>query len=476
MSRKTEKLKGKKQKEYASLHIEAMSSEGLGIAKPDGKVVFVNGAIPGDEVAARVVYAKKAYEEANTTEIIQSSADRVDPFCSHFGICGGCKWQYAKYNAQLAYKENIVDSAFERLAKVEILHKLPIVGCAQTQYYRNKLEFTFSNKKWLTLEQIKSEDNDIKRDALGFHIPRLFDKIIDVDHCYLQGSGSNEIRNFIRDFAIKNNLSFYDIREQKGLLRTLIIKTTVADDVLVFIVYGENNKEQIDLLNQAILKQFSNIGSFQYAINLKKNDSIFDLDPILVSGKDHIIEVLGDKKYKIGPKSFFQTNPIQGKILYDITKEFAAVQKHETVYDLYTGVGSIALYVADDCKQVIGIEEVAPAIEDAKVNTALNQATNCHFYTGDVKKIIGSDLYNKHGKPDVIITDPPRAGMHEDVVRELLNLEANRIVYVSCNPGTQARDIALLNEKYEVAKMQAVDMFPHTKHIENIALLKLRTN
>ena len=452
-----------------------MSSEGLGVAKPEGKVVFIQGAIPGDTVAARVVYAKKAYEEAIATEIIDASKDRIDPFCKHFGICGGCKWQYAQYSAQLIYKDSIVDNAFERLAKVPIQQKLPIVGCNQTQYYRNKLEFTFSNKKWLTIDEIKSEDNNIERDALGFHIPRLFDKIIDIEHCYLQGADSNEIRNFIREFAIKNNLSFYDIREQKGLLRTLIIKTTVANEVLVFIVYGENNPNEIDFLNTAILKQFPSISSFQYAINLKKNDSIFDLEPVLVSGKNHLVEVLGSKKYKIGAKSFFQTNPTQGNILYDITKEFAAVQKHETVYDLYTGVGSIAIYVADDCKQVIGIEEVAPAIEDANENALLNQANNCHFYTGDVKKIIGTELYSKHGKPDVIITDPPRAGMHEDVVKELLNIGANRIVYVSCNPSTQARDIALLSEKYEVAKMQAVDMFPHTKHIENIALLKLRT-
>ena len=451
-----------------------MSSEGLGIAKPDGKVVFVVGAIPGDEVSVRIHQSKKSFEEGKVIDIIKDSDDRISPFCSHFGICGGCKWQYAKYDAQLSYKEDIVNSAFERLAKVAVKERLPIAGCKTTQYYRNKLEYTFSNKKWLTVEQINSEDQDINRNALGFHIPRLFDKIIDIEHCYLQGGLSNDIRNFIKKTAIENNFSFYDIREQKGLLRTLIIKTTLSGETLLFIVFGENDKKSIDVLLNAVQHKFPEINSLQYATNLKKNDSIFDLEPVLVNGSEHIIETLGTKKYKIGAKSFFQTNPEQGKFLYDIVKDFAQVQKHETVYDLYTGVGSIALYVSDDCKQVIGIEEVAPAIEDANENAKLNRSKNCHFYTGDVRKIIGSELYEKHGKPDVILTDPPRAGMHEDVVKELLNIAANRIVYVSCNPATQARDIAILNEKYDITKMQAVDMFPHTKHIENIALLELR--
>lgn len=451
-----------------------MSSEGLGIAKPEGKVVFVEGAIPGDVVDVKIFRAKKAFEEGKVSNIIESSKDRLDAFCSHFGVCGGCKWQFASYAAQLAYKEDIVNSAFERLAKVKIIEKLPIVGAAANQYYRNKLEFTFSNKKWLTVEQIQSNHSDIERSALGFHIPKLFDKIVDIDHCYLQGGLSNDIRNFIRKFAIDHHYTFYDIREQIGLLRTLIIKTTIAGDTLVFIIFGEDEAENREPLLAALLQQFPQISSLQYAINLKKNDSIFDLDPIVVHGSDHITESLGSKRYKIGPKSFFQTNPVQGKTLYDITKAFAAVQKHETVYDLYTGVGSIALYVSDDCKQVIGIEEVAPAIEDAKENAVLNHTKNCYFYKGDVRKIIGSELYEKHGHPDIIITDPPRAGMHEDVVQELLRIEASRIVYVSCNPATQARDIALLSEKYEIAKMQAVDMFPHTKHIENIALLVLK--
>ncbi len=467
-------MKIKKQIEYPSLHIEAISSEGLGIAKPEGKVVFVEAAIPGDEVSVKIVQAKKAFEQGKIIDILTPSKDRIAPFCDHFGVCGGCKWQYASYEAQLAYKEEIVKNAFERLAKVPIKEILPIAGSSQTQYYRNKLEFTFSNKKWLTLEQIQSEDTAINRDALGFHIPRLFDKIIDIEHCYLQGGLSNEIRNFIKSYALQNQLSFYDIREHVGFLRTLIIKTSTAGETLVFIVFGENKQKEITSLTKALMQQFPSINSLQYAINLKKNDSIFDLEPVLVHGNDYIIETLGSKKYKIGAKSFFQTNPVQGKTLYDITKAFANVQPHETVYDLYTGVGSIALYISDDCKQVIGIEEVAPAIEDAKENAVLNQSDNCYFYTGDVRKIINSDLYQKHGKPDVIITDPPRAGMHEDVVKELLNIEANRIVYVSCNPATQARDIQLLNEKYEVSKMQAVDMFPHTKHIENIALLTLR--
>lgn len=460
-------------KTYENLLIEGMSTEGMGIAKPEGKVVFVEGAVPGDLCNVRVKKSHKSYEEAIISEIVKPSTYRVEPVCKHFGTCGGCKWQHIAYNAQVQYKETIVSDAFERLAKCKPEKRVPAAAADAIHYYRNKLEYTFSNKRWLTVDEIQHGDENLQRNALGFHIPGLFDKIVDVDHCFLQGGESNAIRNFIRKFAIENAYSFYDIREQKGFLRTLIIKTNTQGQTLLCIAYGENNSEQITRLNNALLENFSSIVSLYYTVNTKKNDTIFDLDVSLFSGEAHLVEHIGSTAYKIGPKSFFQTNPIQGKTLYDITLSMANPKQSDTIYDLYTGVGSIALYVASKCKQVVGIEEIAPAIDDAKANAALNDIHNCFFYTGDVKKIIGSSLYEKHGTPDIIITDPPRAGMHEDVVKELLRIEAPKIVYVSCNPSTQARDISLLSEKYTLAISQAVDMFPHTKHIENIVLLTL---
>ncbi len=467
-------MRNKKNIIHENISITAISSEGYGIARIEGKVIFAEACIPGDVADVKIYKSKASYEEGKAIAIKSPSSDRVEPFCSHFGTCGGCKWQYATYEAQLKYKQEIVKSAFDRIAKVSLDNILPIVGCDETKYYRNKLEYTFSNKKWLTLEQVESGDENIVRDACGFHIPGLFDKVVDVDHCYLQGSISNDLRNAIKSFCIDQHYSFYDIREQKGFLRNLVVKTASTGQVLVMLVVGEDNDEKIEKVMRFIIDKFPSIDSLQYMINTKRNDSTYDLDAITYKGNAYIIEEFGAKKFKIGAKSFFQTNSRQGKHLYDIIKDFASLKKTDTVYDLYTGVGSIAIYLADDCKQMIGVEEVKEAIIDANENKLLNQQTNCQFYTGDVKNIINSDLYDAHGRPDVIITDPPRSGMHEKVVMELLHLEASTIVYVSCNPSTQARDIALLNEKYDVTKMQPVDMFPHTKHIENVALLKLR--
>ena len=467
-------MRNKKNIIYENLPITAISSEGYGIARLEGKVIFAEGCIPGDVADVKIYKSKSSYEEGKAIAIKTPSTNRVEPFCSHFGTCGGCKWQYATYTAQLDFKEEIVKSAFERIAKVALEHIEPIVGCDETQYYRNKLEYTFSNKKWLTIEQVESGDENIVRDACGFHIPGLFDKVVDVEHCYLQGSISNSLRDAIKKYCIERKYTFYDIREQKGFLRNLVIKTASTGEVLVMLVLGEENEKKIKDVMDFIHTNFPTIDSLQYMINTKRNDSTYDLDAITYKGSSHIVEKMGSKKFKIGAKSFFQTNSKQGNVLYNIIKDFADLKQTDVVYDLYTGVGSIAIYLADDCNQMIGIEEVKEAINDANQNKLLNNQSNCHFYTGDVKNIINTELYERHGKPDVIITDPPRSGMHEKVIIELLALETPSIVYVSCNPSTQARDIALLSEKYEVIKMRPVDMFPHTKHIENVALLKLK--
>ena len=467
-------MRNKKNIIYENLPITAISSEGYGIARLEGKVIFAEGCIPGDVADVKIYKSKSSYEEGKAIAIKTPSTNRVEPFCSHFGTCGGCKWQYAAYTAQLDFKEEIVKSAFERIAKVALEHIEPIVGCDETQYYRNKLEYTFSNKKWLTIEQVESGDENIVRDACGFHIPGLFDKVVDVEHCYLQGSISNSLRDAIKKYCIERKYTFYDIREQKGFLRNLVIKTASTGEVLVMLVLGEENEKKIKDVMDFIHTNFPTIDSLQHMINTKRNDSTYDLDAITYKGSSHIVEKMGSKKFKIGAKSFFQTNSKQGNVLYNIIKDFADLKQTDVVYDLYTGVGSIAIYLADDCNQMIGIEEVKEAINDANQNKLLNNQSNCHFYTGDVKNIINTELYERHGKPDVIITDPPRSGMHEKVIIELLALETPSIVYVSCNPSTQARDIALLSEKYEVIKMRPVDMFPHTKHIENVALLKLK--
>ena len=453
--------------------IEDISSEGKGIVKKDGKVIFVDKTVTGDVVDIKVYRKKKNFEEAFVTNMIQASSERQEPFCKHFGVCGGCKWQYLSYDKQLHYKQQAVNDAFRRIAKVEIGETLSIVPSENTTYYRNKLEYTFSNKRWLTNEEIAEGNDMLNRNGLGFHIPKHFDKIVDITHCFLQDAPSNAIRLAIKSYADTYNLPYFDIRAQTGLLRNLIIKTSTLGETLVLLSVFSDHEQLIPLM-EYIGETFPEITALQYVINPKKNDTIYDLDIVTFRGRDHIFETLGDRRFKIGPKSFFQTNPKQAKRLYDVVKDFANLQSTDNVYDLYTGVGSIALYLADDCKQITGIEQVDAAISDAKANAMLNDIDNAQFYVADVKQLLDEVFIQKHGKPDVIVTDPPRAGMHTDVVQTLLEISAPKIVYVSCNAATQARDIALLSDKYIVAKMCAVDMFPQTTHIENVALLILR--
>ena len=440
----------------------------------DGQVVFVEKVAPGDLVDVQVIKKRKGYLRAKPIQFHEYSEDRVTPVCSHFGICGGCQWQHISYEAQARHKETVVRNALQRIGKVEIGEFRPILAGQNTEYYRNKLEFAFSNKRWLLPEELNNPDISNVEDVLGFHRPGAFNKIVDIKHCYLQAEPSNKLRVGIKQIGIDQGLPFYDTDKETGMLRHIIIRTTSIGEVLVIISFFKNEPDKIQLFLDTILAQFPEITTLIYTINSKKNDYLYDLDMQTYAGKGYVEERLGDVRFKVGPKSFFQTNSQQAKVLYDVVKDFAGLDGTQNVYDLYTGVGSIALYVAADCKQVVGVEEIAPAIEDAKQNAALNDIQNCVFYAGDVKDILSPEFAEKHGAPDLVITDPPRAGMHPKVVQLFLDLEAPKIVYVSCNPATQARDLQLLSEKYTVEKVQPVDMFPHTHHIENVALLKLK--
>ncbi|WP_375585688.1 23S rRNA (uracil(1939)-C(5))-methyltransferase RlmD [Cyclobacterium xiamenense] len=462
-----------KNKVLQNLKIERIATEGKCVGHHEGKVVFVSNVAPGDVVDARVTRGKSSFMEAEAIEIREYSPDRVTPFCAHYGTCGGCKWQHISYELQMSYKRQQVVDQFQRIAKVPLPEIMPIIGARDTRYYRNKLDFTFSNNRWLTREEIDS-GVDFERNALGFHVPRRFDKIVDIQHCYLQGSLSNDIRNALRDFALAEQLSFYDIIHQTGLLRNLIIRSTLDEQVMVIVQFGEDDPEGIEKTMQFLKERFPGITSLLYIVNLKKNETFQDLDVHLYAGKDHIVETMEGLRFKIGPKSFYQTNSRQAQRLYEVAREFAGLTGAETVYDLYTGTGTIANFVAKQAKQVIGIEYVAPAIADAKENARQNGLSNTLFYAGDMKEVLNESFVAEHQRPDVVITDPPRAGMHEDVTRTLLALEAAKIVYVSCNPATQARDIALLAEKYEVRRIQPVDMFPQTYHVENVVLLELK--
>jgi 23S rRNA (uracil1939-C5)-methyltransferase len=456
------------------VEITAISSDGRGIAKVEGKVIFVAFGVPGDTATVNILRSKKNYAEAVIESLKQPSALRSEAVCSHFGICGGCKWQHVQYAEQLVFKRQIVEDAFSKIGKLKDVLIPDVLGCTNNYYYRNKLEFAFTDRRWLTNEEIATGQTFEHRNALGFHVPENFRGVIDVKHCYLQADPSNAIRLAVKEYAIQNNLPFFNLSKQEGLLRNLMIRTTTTGELLVLLSFFENRPKEIEGIMNFIATRFPQITSLQYVINAKGNDTIYDLEPLVFKGGAHMIEQLGSYKFKIGPKSFFQTNSVQAKVLYDITREFARLKKEDVVYDLYTGVGSIAIYVSDACAKVTGIEQVEAAIEDARGNARLNDVTNCNFVAGDVRMILKPDFIVEHGKPDVIITDPPRAGMHEDVVKTLLLAEAPRIVYVSCNPATQARDLQLLSDKYEVKKVQPVDMFPHTTHIENVALLELK--
>ncbi|SIN68616.1 23S rRNA (uracil(1939)-C(5))-methyltransferase RlmD [Algoriphagus halophilus] len=464
-----------KNKIVTNLQIERIASEGKCVGHHDGKVVFVSGVAPGDVVDVRITKGKSSFMEGEPVAFHQYSKDRIDPFCSHFGTCGGCKWQHINYDLQKTYKRQQVLDQFQRIAKVALPEVLPTLGSEQIQYYRNKLDFTFSNKKWLTLEQIRSEE-DFDRNALGFHIPKMFDKIIDVDHCYLQGGISNDVRNELRSFALENKLSFYDIRNQVGLLRNLIIRTTSTGQTMVIVQFGESDPESIDQVMDFLKNRFPEITSLLYVINTKGNETFHDLELVTYAGLPYIEEEMEGLKFRIGPKSFYQTNSEQAYELYKVARNFADLKGDEVVYDLYTGTGTIANFVAKKAKQVIGVEYVEAAIEDAKINSQINGIENTLFYAGDMKDILNEEFIQNHAAPDVIITDPPRAGMDEKVVQMLLRLEAPKVVYVSCNPATQARDVALLAEKYDVVKIQPVDMFPQTYHVENVILLTKRTS
>jgi 23S rRNA (uracil1939-C5)-methyltransferase len=462
-----------KNKVITNLLIERIASEGKCLGHHEEKVVFVTGVAPGDIVDVRITKGKSSFMEGEPVKFHEYSKERIDPFCSHFGICGGCKWQHINYDLQKTYKRQQVLDQFQRIAKVAIPEVMPTLGSEKTRYYRNKLDFTFSNKKWLTIEQIQSGE-DFDRNALGFHIPKMFDKIVDVDHCYLQGNISNDVRNELRTFALANGLTFYDIRGQVGLLRNLIIRTTSTEQSMVIVQFGEDDAEGIQKVMDFLNEKFPQITSLLYVINTKGNETFHDLELLTFAGKDFIEEEMEGLKFRIGPKSFYQTNSEQAYELYKVARDFANLQGDEVVYDLYTGTGTIANFVAKKAKQVIGIEYVPAAIEDAKINSQINGIDNTLFYAGDMKDMLNEEFIANHAAPDLIITDPPRAGMDEKVVQMLLRLNAPKIVYVSCNPATQARDVALLAEKYDVEKIQPVDMFPQTYHVENVISLILR--
>ncbi len=438
-----------------------------------GETVFAVGPVPGDKALIKVFRKRKGYYKGLVMSYLSQSPDRIDPTCIHFAQCGGCKWQHLNYKIQLEQKEKVVKDAISRIGKLTVDHWHPILGADPVYFYRNKMEYTFSNRRWLTDTEMAMEE-DKYSPVLGFHPPGAFDKVIDIKHCSLQQEPANHIRNTVRSIALSHQVTFYDPRNHEGFMRTLLIKVTTLGEIMVVIAFGEDDAKKISLLLQEVQNTLPEITSLYYCINTKMNDSLYDLDMHLLAGKTSVHEKLGHVTYKIGPKSFFQTNTRQAVNLYNIVKEFANLNGSEIVYDLYTGLGSIALYLAANAKYIIGIEEIAAAIEDAKINAKDNNIENVDFIAGDVRFLFHSALIQQYGKPDLIITDPPRAGMHPEVLAALLAVEAPKIVYVSCDPATHARDLNILSEKYHILQMQAVDMFPHTHHIENVALLSLK--
>lgn len=457
---------------FENVEIIDAGSEGKAVAKVDEMVLFIAGGIPGDICDVQVTKKKKSFMEGRILKLHKHSEKRQKAFCAHFGICGGCKWQELNYEDQLLYKQKQVQDNFKHLGKFEFPVVETILGSEKTQYYRNKLEFTFSNKKWLTSAEMGQDNHQMN--ALGFHVPRKFDKIVDIDHCYLQGNDSNEFRNELRDFALKNELSFFDIRKQEGFLRNLIVRTSSTGDIMLVVCFYTNEEENIETTMSHLKSTFPQITSLMYVVNGKKNDTIGDLDIQLYDGNPFIMEEMEGIKFKIGPKSFYQTNSEQAYELYKITRDFAQISADDTVYDLYTGTGTIANFIAKSCAKVVGVEYVPEAIEDAKINSLQNNIDNTSFYAGDMKDILNDEFIAENGQPDVIITDPPRAGMHEDVLKVILNAAPKKVVYVSCNPATQARDLNFLDAKYKVTKVRPVDMFPHTHHVENVVLLELK--
>lgn len=451
-----------------------IAAEGNAVARVDDMVVFVPFAAPGDVVDVKIDRKRRNYAEGHIAAMVEPSPMRVEPRCEHFTICGGCRWQHLPYEEQLRAKRQQVVDAMNRIAKVEIPEVESTLGSHNIWEYRNKMEYTYSNKRWLTREQLLSGEEFANRDGAGFHIPGAFDKVLDINRCFLQDHLGDRIRLFIKEFALANGLAFYDLRNQQGLLRTLMVRIASTGQVMVVMSFGQDDPENIKKVMDAVAAEFPEINSLMYVVNLKVNDSLADQDILLYKGVPYIEEEMEGLKFRIGPKSFYQTNSAQAYELYSVARQFAQIQPDDLVYDLYTGTGTIANFVARGCRQVVGIEYVEDAIRDAKVNSQLNGIDNTLFYAGDMKDVLTDEFIEKHGRPDIMIVDPPRAGMHQSVVDTILRAQPQRIVYVSCNPATQARDIAMLDVKYKVTRIQPVDMFPHTQHVENVVAMDLR--
>jgi 23S rRNA (uracil1939-C5)-methyltransferase len=456
-----------------NIEITAATGEGKGFGKYNELAVFVDHAVPGDIVDVEIKFSKKNFAEGIIKSINKASAHRIMPVCQHFTHCGGCKWQQMDYSEQLKYKHQQVEDQLIRIGKLDIPSVMPIIGGTETYFYRNKLDFSFSNKRWYTAEDLINQTDYPFKDALGFHVPRLFDKVIDIEKCYLQSDPSNAIRNFIRNYAHQNELSFYDIKNRGGFFRNLIIRNTSIGEWMVLLSFYDDNSEAIKAVCEALKETFPMITALLYVVNQKGNDTVHDLEIQTFHGKDHIVEEMEGLRFKIGPKSFYQTNSQQAYELYKVARNFAGLKGDELVYDLYTGTGTIAQFIAKQAKQVIGIEYVEAAIADAKINAKLNQIDNVQFFAGDMKKVLNAGFIQTHGQPEVIITDPPRAGMDVPVIEAIKYCRPKKIVYVSCNPATQARDLQLLSDTYKVTKIQPVDMFPQTAHVENVVLCEL---
>ena len=468
---------GRKRKELPvveNVEITGVAAEGKSIARVDDMVVFIPYGAPGDVVNIKLDKKKRSYAEAHIVDMVKPSPDRVTPACEHFGVCGGCKWQHIPYESQLRYKRDQVVDALTRIAKVEIPEVNPTLGSKETFCYRNKLEYTFSCKCWITFEDLRSGREIADRNALGFHIPGAFDKVLDIKKCWLQDDLSNRIRLFVRQYALAKGYEFYDIKAQQGLMRTLMVRIASTGEVMLIVVFARPEQEKIDDMMGAIAAEFPEITSLLYVVNQKVNDTIADQEVITYRGRDYINEEMEGLQFRIGPKSFYQTNSLQAYELYQVARRMACLKPNDLVYDLYTGTGTIANFVARQVKKVVGIEYVPEAIADAKLNSEVNGIDNTIFFAGDMKDVLTDGFIAEHGRPDVMIIDPPRAGMHEDVVNVILNARPERIVYVSCNPATQARDLALMDEFYRVEEVQPVDMFPHTHHVENVVRMTRR--
>jgi 23S rRNA (uracil1939-C5)-methyltransferase len=460
---------------FENVAIIDAGAKGVSVAKaPEGQVIFVPNVVPGDVVDVKTFKKRKSYFEGKAIRFHQYSPDRVEPVCQHFGDCGGCKWQNMTYDKQLFYKNQEVYNNLKRIGKVDLPEFETILGSEKQFFYRNKMEFSFSDSRWITEKEIAEIENINRENALGFHIPKMWDKILDIEKCHLQQDPSNAIRNEIKRFATENGLRFFNARNQNGLLRTLMIRTTSIGEIMVLIQFFEDDQEKRELLLDFVANRFPEITSLQYVVNSKGNDTIYDQDVILYKGRDYILEEMEGLSFSINAKSFYQTNSEQAYELYKISRDFAGLTGNELVYDLYTGTGTIAQFVSKQAKKVVGVEAVPAAIEDAKVNAQRNNITNCEFFVGDMKNVFNDEFISTHGHPDVIITDPPRDGMHKDVVDQILKIAPQKVVYVSCNSATQARDLALMDEQYKVTRVRPVDMFPQTHHVENVVLLERR--